>query len=255
VNIRDFNKEAWDRLVDKKNRWTRSVTSAEIAQARKGHWSLLLTPTKPVPAAWYPELRGLRVLCLAGAGGQQGPVLSAAGAIVTVFDNSPKQLEQDRMVAQREDLKLKTVEGDMKDLSCFADESFDFIFHPCSNCFAEAIRPVWKEAFRVLRHRGTMLSGFANPLIYLFDPALEKQNVLQLRYKMPYSDQASLTPEERDRYYPGEPLTFGHSLEDQIGGQVDAGFHIVGFYEDDWGGNQCIDQYLKGFIATRALKP
>ena len=89
MNIRDFNKEAWDRLVDKKNRWTRSVTSAEIAQARKGHWSLLLTPTKPVPAAWYPELRGLRVLCLAGAGGQQGPVLSAAGAIVTVFDNSP----------------------------------------------------------------------------------------------------------------------------------------------------------------------
>jgi len=30
--------------------------------------------------------------CLASGGGQQGPVLAAAGAHVTVFDNSPRQL-------------------------------------------------------------------------------------------------------------------------------------------------------------------
>lgn len=255
MNIRDINKEAWDRLVERKNRWTRPVTPEEIAQAGKGKWGLLLTPTKPVPAEWYPELRGLPVLCLASGGGQQGPILAAAGAVVTVFDNSPKQLEQDRLVARRDGLKLTTVEGDMKDLSCFADESFGFIFHPCSNCFCDTIRPVWKEAFRVLKHGGTMVSGFANPLIYLFDPALEKQNVLQLRYKMPFSDRDSLTPDERERYYPGEPLCFGHTLEDQIAGQTDAGFHIIGLYEDDWGGNQPLDQHIRGFMATRALKP
>jgi 2-polyprenyl-3-methyl-5-hydroxy-6-metoxy-1,4-benzoquinol methylase len=70
------------------------------------------------------------VLCLASGGGQQGPILAAAGARVTVFDNSPQQLAQDRFVARREGLTLETVEGDMRDLSVFADVSFDLIVHP-----------------------------------------------------------------------------------------------------------------------------
>jgi len=51
--------------------------------------------------------------------GQQGPILAAAGADATVFDNSPRQLQQDCQVAEREGLDLRTVEGDMRDLSCF----------------------------------------------------------------------------------------------------------------------------------------
>ena len=71
------------------------------------------------------------VLCLASGGGQQGPILAAAGANVTVFDNSPAQLRQDELVARREGLSIRTVQGDMRDLSAFADGSFDLIFHPC----------------------------------------------------------------------------------------------------------------------------
>ncbi len=72
---------------------------------------------------------------------------------------------------------------------------------------------------------------------------------------MPYSDLTSITPEERQKYLPGDPVNFAHSLEDQIGGQIAAGFSIIGFYEDRWGGAQAIDKYLPAFIATRALKP
>ena len=75
------------------------------------------------------------MLCLASGGGQQGPILAAAGAEVTVFDASEKQLAQDRLVAEREGLSLTTVQGDMADLSCFDDESFDFIFHPLLQLF------------------------------------------------------------------------------------------------------------------------
>ena len=93
------------------------VGPEEIARARRGDWSLVLTPTKPVPADWFPPLAGLDVLCLASGGGQQGPILAAAGANVTVFDNSPNQLAQDRLVADREGLAIETVQGDMADLS------------------------------------------------------------------------------------------------------------------------------------------
>jgi len=255
MEVRDENRRAWDALVEKQDRWTVPVSPREVARARLGEWSLLLTPTKPVPRVWYPELSGARVLCLAGGGGQQGPIFCAAGAEVTVFDNSPLQLGQDRMVAERDGLSLRTVEGDMADLSCFPAGSFDLVFHPCSNGFAEAIRPVWREAYRVLKPGGVLLSGFANPLLYLFDPELENKGVLQLRYSVPYSDLTSISPSEREKHYPDEPLSFGHSLEDQIGGQTDAGFHLTGFYEDDWGGAAPLDAHMKSFIATRAFRP
>lgn len=255
MDIRQHNKLAWDRMVDAQDRWTRPVSSEEIARARNGDWRLPLTPSKAFPKSWFPPVNGCRILCLAGGGGQQGSILAAAGANVTVFDNSPKQLAQDRFVAKRDGLSLETIEGDMRVLSAFTDQSFDFILHPCSNCFVDDVRSVWREAYRVLRVGGTMIAGFVNPVTFQFDPEREKEGVFQVKFPAPYSDLASITAAERERLYPDEPLHFAHSLEDQIGGQIDAGFHIIGFYEDTWGGDQPIDRYMPAFLATRALKP
>ena len=94
------------------------------------------------------------MLCLASGGGQQGPILAAAGTRVTVFDNSKKQLEQDRYVADRDQLDIQTVRGKMTNLAVFSDSSFDFIVHPVSNTFVANILPVWKEAYRVLSPKG-----------------------------------------------------------------------------------------------------
>jgi SAM-dependent methyltransferase len=194
------------------------------------------------------------VLCLASGGGQQGPILAAAGAAVTVFDNSPRQLAQDRMVAEREGLIIITEQGDMADLTRFAADSFDLIVHPVSNLFVPRVRPVWQEAFRVLRAGGELLAGFCNPVMYLFDMALADEGVLEVRHKLPYSDLTHLTPEERQRYMDDlQPLEFGHSLEDQIGGQLDAGFVLTGFYEDVWPG-QALSEYMPHYMATRARK-
>ncbi|HSP77294.1 MAG TPA: class I SAM-dependent methyltransferase [Myxococcaceae bacterium] len=256
AGLRDYNREAWNRQVAKGDRWTVPVGPEVIAAARRGEWSVVLTPRKPVPREWFGELAGKEVLGLASAGGQQGPVLAAAGARVTVFDNSPAQLGQDRLVAEREGLEIRLVEGDMRDLSAFADASFDLIFHPCSNCFVGELQPVWREAFRVLRPGGALLSGFCNPAMFLFDPDLEKQGVMQLRYRMPYSDLTSLTDEERHRYTAqGEPLCVAHSLEDQIGGQLEAGFLLAGFYEDKHVEGDTLSEYLPVLCATRAVKP
>src|SRR5262245_43241082 len=153
-DVRAYNRKAWDRCVDKGDRWTLPVSAEVIAAARRGEWEIVLTPQRPVPRAWFPRLEGIDVLCLASGGGQQAPILAAAGAIVTLVDNSPKQLAQDRLVADREGLDITLVDGDMRDLVGFAGSSFDLIINPCSNCFVEDVRPVWREAFRVLRRGG-----------------------------------------------------------------------------------------------------
>lgn len=255
MNIAEYNRQAWDGLVARKNEWTIPVSADVISAARQGHWSVVLTPRKPVPSEWFPPLPGMETLCLAGAGGQQAPVLAAAGARVTVLDNSPRQLAQDRAVAMRDGLSLETVEGDMRDLSRFADNTFGLVFHPCANCFVPDIRPVWKEAARVLRPGGILLAGFVNPVAFIFDEALADQGTLKVRHPLPYSDLTSITEEERRRLVEaGEPFSFSHSLEEQIGGQLDAGLTLTALYEDTWPGRP-LSTYLPTFIATRALKP
>ena len=255
MDIVDYNRRAWDRLVRRGDQWTVPVMPEVIAAARRGDWHIVLTPRRAVPREWFPPLDGARTLCLAGAGGQQGPVLAAAGALVTVFDNSPAQLAQDRKVADREGLAIDTVQGDMRDLGAFQDGSFDLVVHPCSNCFVPEIRPVWREAARVLVSGGTLLAGFINPAAFLFDDAAARRGgALIVRHRLPYADAASLTEAElRALIDEGEPLVFGHSLEDQLAGQTDAGFVITGVYEDTWPGTP-LAEFMPPMIATRARK-
>jgi SAM-dependent methyltransferase len=252
MDIRSFNREAWDRQVQSgKNPWTVPVSPELIARARAGDWSVLLTENKPVPREWFPPIKGLKVLGLACGGGQQGPILAAAGVEVTIFDNSPAQLGRDREVAEREGLNIRTVEGDMRDLSVFADESFDLIFHPVSNVFIHEIRPVWKEAYRVLRHGGIMLAGFMNPVFYIFDWEDMEKGILTVKHEIPFSDVDTYGIEriqQEDR-----PAEFGHSLTDQLAGQMDAGFAIIGMYEDIHSEVK-LSEYIETYIATRAVK-
>jgi SAM-dependent methyltransferase len=248
------NRAAWDKRVEGGDQWTRPVEPGVIARARNGDWSVVLIGYEPAPRDWFPaDLRGVETLCLASGGGQQGPVLAAAGASVTVFDNSPRQLAQDEMVAARDGLALRTVQGDMRDLRVFEDASFDLIFHPVSNLFCPELAPVWRECFRVLRPGGALLAGFMNPDIYLFDrEAEEERGELIVRHRLPYSDLTHLTEEERARFGDGS-LEYSHTLADQIGGQLAAGFVLTAFVEAPHHAGISAN-YMAGYFATRAIK-
>jgi ubiquinone/menaquinone biosynthesis C-methylase UbiE len=253
-----YNREAWENEVRTGNKWTVPVSSDEIAEVKStGKPRIFLTPTKMVPESWLETLKGKKVLCLASGGGQQGPLLAAAGAEVTVFDNCPAQLEKDIAVACRDRLSLKTKQGDMRDLSCFPDETFDLIVHPVSNCFVDNVRVVWKEAYRVLKCGGILISGFNNPNFYIFDlDKWDKEKVYEVKYKIPYSDVEHLPKDQlAQRQAAKEPMEWAHTLADQIGGQTDVGFHILGFYEDNSGWGDLLDSYIDTFIATKAKKP
>ena len=252
------NRAAWDREVDGgSNEWTLPVGPEVIAAARAGEWSVVLIGHAPVPRDWFPaRLAGSDVLCLASGGGQQGPVLAAAGARVTVFDNSARQLAQDELVAARDGLELRTVLGDMRDLSEFASGSFDLVFNPVSNLFCPDLEPVWRESFRVLRPGGRLLTGFMNPDVFIFDAdASVNRQELIVRHPLPYSDAADLAPGEHERLWgAGQPLEYSHTLTAQIGGQLAAGFVIAGFSERPHHADLTAT-YMPGYFATMAIKP
>ncbi|MCO6044951.1 class I SAM-dependent methyltransferase [Aeoliella sp. ICT_H6.2] len=259
MDILHHNAKAWDKRVQEHDMWTVPVDADTIRRARQGNFALVLTPIKPVPMEWFPPLNGLPTLCLASGGGQQGPLLAAAGAQVTVLDNSPLQLAQDQLVAERESLDIKTVKGDMANLSAFDDNSFGLIVHPCSNCFCPDILPVWRECFRVLRPGGVLLAGFCNPARYLFEDTRLDNGVLVVRYPVPHSDVDELDDPHLKRRILEEldAFEFGHSLTDQIDGQLRCGFQLTAMYEDRFGDFEAdpISRYMDTFIATRAVKP
>lgn len=237
MDIVAYNRQAWDAESEAaQSPWTRPVSPEIIEAARAGTWSVILTPLRPVPAGWFGPIAGARLLALASGGGQQAPVLAAAGARVTSFDNSGVQLDKDRAVAARDGLEVICMQGDMADLSGLPDDSFDIVFNPVSTVFVPDLAPVWAECRRVLKAGGRLMTGFMNPDFYLFDhEAIEKGGPLQVRHALPYADTTHLDPGAlAELARRREALQFGHSLDAQIGGLLRAGFRIEGFYEDRW---------------------
>ena len=251
------NQKVWDELSNIDCEWSKPVSAEVIHNARNGKWDVRLMHD-PLPEGWLPDVKNLKILCLASAGGQQAPVLAAAGAEVTVFDISDNQLDKDRMVAEREQLDLKIVQGDMRDLSAFPNEFFDCIFNPVSNLYIPHVQPVWNESYRVLKNGGRLLSSFYNPVLFVGDrdPEYTKNGLIKPRYKIPFSDLTDHDEETiRLKKEKNQALTFGHSLSQLINGQLEAGFMLKGFHESSSPVSRfLIEDYIPGFLATYAVK-
>jgi SAM-dependent methyltransferase len=252
------NERFWDDEATSNSPWSQPVSSEVIANARQGEWGIHITKQK-LSREWLPQnIKGKDILCLASAGGQQAPVLAAAGANVTVFDISEQQLAKDQLVSQRDGLQLRTVQGNMTDLAAFGDASFDYIIHPISNLYIPDVNPVWSECYRVLRSGGELLSSFYNPILFVFErnKELEQKDLLKPVFKIPYSDLESLAPDAyQEKISTNQPVCFGHSLTDLINGQCQVGFSLIGFYEDEHPSPRfLIEKYMPTMIATRAKK-
>ncbi len=248
------NELAWDKKVVNNTPWSIPVTSEEIEKAKKGVFNIKLTAHKDVPRNWFPEeLKGQKILCLASGGGQQGPILSAAGAMVTVFDISNNQLKQDEKIAKENNLMISTVQGDMMHLECFKNNYFDLVFCPVSVTYIPDVLPVFKECYRVLKTGGNLLFGTVNPLIYLFDYKKYDEGIFEVSNKLPFNSLDELNEKEQiDFLNNKEAIEYSHTLEDLIGGQTSVGFAINDFYEDMDSDKIC--NYCAKYFATKSIK-
>ena len=113
IPYQDINSRTIDRWVDEGWEWGKPISHAEYEKAQSGTWDVKLTPVKFVPHSWLGELKGKRVLGLASGGGQQMPIFAALGAQCTVLDYSQRQLDSEKLVAEREGYDITIVRADM----------------------------------------------------------------------------------------------------------------------------------------------
>ena len=248
MRYQDINAETVDRWVEQGWEWGKPVDHETYTRALSGDWQVLLTPTKPTPHEWFGDLRGKRLLGLASGGGQQMPILTAVGAVCSVMDYSPKQLENERIVSEREGYSIEIVRADMTQTFPFEDASFDIIFHPVSNCYVREIDPIFRECFRVLRSGGILMCGLGNGLEFAFsdDGVLTER----LPFDPLVNEEQRLSLQKDD-----SGMQFSHTTADQIGAQLRAGFILTDIY-DDFNSFGKLDEYgVPTYMATRAVKP
>lgn len=228
--------------------WGKPISHEAYEKAQSGTWDVYLTPTKAVPHEWLGKLSGKRILGLASGGGQQIPIFSALGAKCTVLDYSSEQCKSERLVADREGYDVDIIKADMTKKLPFNDETFDIIFHPVSNCYVEKVEPIFKECYRVLKRGGLFLGGYSLDINYVFDE--KEENMI---YSLPFNPLKDPKQYE-DSIKNDWGIQFSHSIEEQINGQLKAGFRLLSLYEDTGGVGLLHEHNVPSFIATLSIK-
>ena len=244
----DINAETIDRWIEEGWTWGMPISHETFLNAKNGKWDVQLTPTKTVPHEWFPDLKGKKVLGLASGGAQQMPIFAALGAKCTILDYSLKQLESERMVAEREGYEIEIIRADMTKRLPFEDETFDLIFHPVANCYVEEVKPIWKECYRVLKKGGILLSGTDHYVNYIVN-----DDETMIVNRLPFNPLKN--PEQRKQLEEDDcGIQFSHFLEEQINGQLEAGFRLTALYEDINEEGRLHDLNIPTFLAMRSLK-
>lgn len=248
-NYTDINAKTVDGWVADGWQWGVPLTHEAFLAAKNGDWEMVLTPTKPVPENWFlPDFRGKKVFGLAAGGGQQMPIFTALGADCTVLDYSPAQLASEEKVAARENYEINIIRGDMTKPLPFADESFDFIFHPVANCYVEEVKPIWHECYRILKPGGRMIAGLDNGVNYIVSED-EHRIVNSLPYNPLKQPELMAALDVAD-----SGIQFSHTLDEQIRGQLQAGFSLLDLYEDTNGEGYLHELNIPSFWATSVVK-
>lgn len=249
MDYQDINAKTIDRWVEEGWEWGVPISHQTYLDALEGKWDVLLTPVKPVPHGWFGDLCGKKVLGLASGGGQQMPIFAALGAVCTVLDYSEKQLESEAAVAQREGYSIQILRADMTKPLPFADEEFDLIFHPVSNCYVRDVEPIFAECSRVLKPGGVLLAGLGNEVNYLVS-----DDEQQIKNTMPFDPLTNLE-QRRELEESDCGMQFSHTMQEQIGGQLKAGLLLTDLYSDTNGEGRLHEMHIETYIATRAVKP
>lgn len=223
-----YNKERWEELAEANILYSRPLLTLDERAARE----------VVDPMGVMGDVEGKEALCLASGGGQQSVAFAILGANVTVLDLSETQLARDEEAARHYDLSVTTVWGDMRDLSRFAEASFDVVWHAYSINFVPDPRPVFREVARVLRPGGLYRVMCANPFVIGLEEATWNGQGYPLG--RPYADSELILADPHwdvegsdgvTRRVPG-PREFCHTLSTFVNGLVTQGFVLRGVWEE-----------------------
>jgi SAM-dependent methyltransferase len=233
--IAKYNKSRWEALAKANIAFSRPWENLSSDNAGQ-----MLDPT-----GLLGEVRGRKVLCLASGGGQQSVAFALLGADVTVLDFCETQLNRDLAAAAKYGVSVKTVQGDMRELSVLKETDFDIVWQPPSINNVPESRRVIEEVSRVLKAGGFYRLEFANPLTKGMDERswdgqgypLNRFYIDGEQLEDDFSDWEFWDEKGNCQLVPG-PKQYRHTLSTIINSLADCGFIILRFWEDIGAGSE-----------------
>ena len=241
--IATVNQADWDRNVAQGDRNTVPFLDLDADAYR----NYAAGSSSAWPCRWFEEApegcllkqaRDKDVLCLASGGGQQSAELGLLGARVTVLDLCAGQLEADRRAADHYGYPVRTIQGDMRDLSGFPDQSFDHVLQGISLTFVPDLSPVYREVRRVMRPSGLYAAAHCNPATYplSFDGPHNGWDGTGYRIAEPYcGGPIRVDRDGRENMTDGKPSgEHRHLYRDIFNGLIDNGFALLQVWDAQW---------------------
>lgn len=226
-DVARYNEDRWEELATEGVRYARPILDLDAESARE------MVDSQRIAG----DVAGKDVLCLAAAGGQQSVAFGLLGANVTVLDLTETQLKRDREAATHYGLEVRTVQGDMRRLSAFDDNSFDLLHQAYSINFVPDPLPVFREVVRVLRPGGLYMLRCSNPFVHgLYDRWNGEGYLLNVRYEDAELDKAD--PHWEFEGFDGSdkrvvgPREFRHTLSTLLNGLAGHRLVLLGLWED-----------------------
>ncbi|MFX1253174.1 MAG: class I SAM-dependent methyltransferase [Promethearchaeota archaeon] len=217
--IARINKRHWEKMVNEGCGFTRPWLNLDVNNIKKYVKGQLDPVPEPLlviyPANILIDLEDKKVLCLAAGGGQQSAFFSLLGAHVTVVDLAEGQLKGDQKAANHYGYEINTIQGDMRDLSCVEDTSFDLVYGTGMSYIPE-VQQVYSEVARVLKPGGKYRVDFSNPATEFVD--VHDWDGVGYRITRPYT--------ERVRRRKDGVIEFRHTMSSIFNGLLAVGLSI-----------------------------
>ncbi len=216
------NKAFWEKMVKEECGFTKPWLDLDTKILKKLANGKLKNPPAPLndiyPVSIFRGLKNKNVLCLASGGGQQSAVFGLLGAKVTVVDITGGQLEADRKAAAHYVYRVRTIWGDMNDLSMLKAGSFDLVYQAPSMGYVPDVEKVYKQVYRVLKKGGLYRADAQNPQSqFIYESSWDGKGY---RITVPYAVKAMQRAEDE------KVIEYRHYLDEIFNGLVDCGFVI-----------------------------
>ena len=257
--VGEHNRRMWERLAEAGIPYTRPLGTPPRDARGKRRFLDALTRGRLRGVA----LEGKRVLSLAGGGGWDAILFAELGAKTTLFDISRRQLATVRALARERGTTLRFVEGDMRDLSPFADGEFDIVNHHHSMVFVPDADRVIAEVARILAPSGTYVFSTMHPV------ALRMQETWTgtgWGFKQRYFDDGHIPFEDAlwefgDVKVEARTLEYGHRTSDLVNACAKSGLVVDGLWEfspsyegGEPGSADELERWLPAYLEIRARR-
>ncbi|NQU04761.1 MAG: class I SAM-dependent methyltransferase [Calditrichaeota bacterium] len=214
------NKQLWEKEVREGCEYTIPWLDLDV-DLLKRYADGELDPTQEPMFTYLPsillDVKDKDVLCLALGGGQQSALFGLLGARVTVLDLADGMIEGDRKAAAHYGYEVTAVQGDMRDISCLKNETFDYV-QGGFLCYIPDVREVYSGVARVLRRGGIYASAHEDPGLGFVE---WDGNSYRITRKF----------DEKIEYREDGGIEFRHYMSDIFNGLIEVGFSIKRVHE------------------------